>query len=187
MYIVFLLFIPITIYLLSYLPSFIAKGESYSLKDVLQQQVGMYEYHSLQRDPHPYQSFWWQWFYDYKPLFAASDTLDVAKYDVIYFFINPVLSLGNIVSIIMFIGYMIITKVKKKGLENKQQCIVIILGLLTTILPWLLVKRSTYIYHFYPTLLFFILFIILLFLKNFDTLELYFLFLWELRLYYFFL
>lgn len=159
MYIVFLLFIPITIYLLSYLPSFIAKGESYSLKDVLQQQVGMYEYHSLQRDSHPYQSSWWQWFYDYKPLFAASDTLDVAKYDVIYFFINPVLSLGNIVSIIMFIAYIIIMKVKKKGLENKQQCIVIILGLLTTILPWLFVKRSTYIYHFYPTLLFFILFI----------------------------
>ena len=54
---------------------------------------------------------------------------------------------------------MIDKKVHKEKINNVESLILILLGMVTTILPWVLVSRSTYIYHFYPTLLFSILLI----------------------------
>lgn len=158
-YAIFLVIVPIAIYLMAYLPLFIARGESYNLSYVLQEQVGMYKYHSLQRDSHPYQSSWWQWLYDYKPLFAASNSLGNGENSLIYFFMSPSIMLGNSLSIIFLIAYIIIQRIKKKKIDNSKGIIYILLGAITTILPWTLVERSTYIYHFYPTLLFTILLI----------------------------
>ena len=45
---------------------------------------------------------------------------------------------------------------KKAEYENKQTLILIITGFLAAMLPWVLVERSTYIYHFYPAMPFYI-------------------------------
>ena len=162
--------IPAVIYLFSYIPYF-AYRRFNSLKEfieaVLNSQISMLNYHAtpgLGMD-HPFYSPWWQWPVIGKPMYyAAYEYLpaDNAVFHSIFAFGNPVIWYGALaafaVCMIRAYAYSKYPVISREGkMRRKPDCydpryVFILVGLLAQYLPWVLVPRGTYIYHYFASL-----------------------------------
>ena len=167
--------IPAVIYYASYIPYFAPNG-GVTLKRIIQAAEGMLSYHSspgLGMD-HPYYSPWYEWpFAMGKPMYYASDRYEPAGYA------TTILAFGNIG--VWWVGFacMILTLIalltkQTKGLgrgylpdapaaflapagEYDRRPLMLVIAFLAQYLPWTLVPRGTYIYHYFPSVPFIIL------------------------------
>ncbi len=142
----FFIAIPIIIYLLAYIPCHVNR-DGYSIKGVIDQIVYMYNYHVNLKATHPYQSQWWQWLLDLRPIwyYVGSDVNHV--YHTIACFSNPIITWFGLFSIL----YTVFDLIRNR---NKVAYIIVI-GYLSALLPWVsFVKRCVFAYHFYPTSMF---------------------------------
>jgi len=158
----FLVIVPLTYYL-SYIPFLRCQGieETFSIKAaqaVVQSQKDMYSYHSDLRATHPYGSSWWGWPFNFKPLWIYSgnikenhDGKTVQLKGTIASFGNPAIWLVALVGVVMLL-YLLLTTRKFSVMH------LVFVGFLAQYLPWILISRVTFIYHFYPCLPFFLLF-----------------------------
>ena len=163
---IFFILIPAAIYCLCYIP-YLAPTGPVTLKRIIAAQKGMFNYHSqpgLGAD-HPFQSPWWQWPLILKPMWYAQDTFEPAGYQsTILCFGNPwIFYIGAFAMAALLICW--ITKyirirnrkpVLKRGDGNLTFAYVSI-GFLVQYLPWVLVPRSMYIYHYFASVPFIIL------------------------------
>ena len=170
--VLFFIFIPIVIYLLSYIPYMAHKaGRIQSLSmyiaEVWQTQIHMFNYHSepgLGMD-HPFYSPWWQWPVIGKPMYYAANQYlpdDSPVFHSIFAFGNPVIWFGAIAAyficiIRLFAPVNYSTKedgtvrmVRERTYDPRY--VFILIGLLAQYLPWVLVPRGTYIYHYFASL-----------------------------------
>lgn len=159
--IVFFLLIPALIYYLSYIPYFAPTG-GISLERLLSTQQSMLRYHStpgLGAD-HPYQSPWWQWPLIGKPMWYALDYYEPQGYNATIF------AMGNPSVFYVSFAAMLLTLMAMLGrvvsaLRGKKRvisaCFCIGIGFLSQYLPWVIVPRSTYIYHYFASIPFIIL------------------------------
>ncbi len=151
----FFVLIPGVIYFLSYIPAMLT--EETGLSFFFTNQKSMYDYHSGLTAGHSYSSSWWQWPFDYKPLYAYSPNRDFVPRGMsmgITSFGNPAIWWLTIPAVVWSISRL------WKGRKQLD------LGLLTTVVgffslyaPWILVPRSAFIYHFFPCVIFVILMI----------------------------
>ncbi len=170
--VLFFVLVPVMIYLLSYLPYFAYKANRISslgtyIAEVWNTQIHMFNYHSkpgLGMD-HPFYSPWWQWPVIGKPMYYAAYQYLPADGDVfhsIFAFGNPVIWFGAIAALLICI---IRALAAGSGLVNpgSKICLTkpsyydvryffIIIGFLAQYLPWVLVPRGTYIYHYFASL-----------------------------------
>ncbi|MCX8028289.1 MAG: glycosyltransferase family 39 protein [Thermodesulfovibrionales bacterium] len=125
------------------------------IKTIIQTQYHMYQYHKGIVSSHPFASSWWQWPIIYKPmwLYMAPDMPRGIAGSIVTMG-NPIVWWTGLVtfSLIVF-GF-----VRYKRVESYQWLIVLFVAV--NYLPWLLVPRETYIYHFYATVPFWILSIV---------------------------
>ena len=72
---VFFIFIPIIIYWVSYIPTHVWR-DGYSIANVWKQIMYIYNYHINLEATHPYQSTWYQWILDLRPIwyFGKADS-----------------------------------------------------------------------------------------------------------------
>jgi len=169
--ILFFVAIPVLIYLLSYIPYFAYRhftdlGDY--LQAVLNSQQGMLNYHStpgLGMD-HPFYSPWYEWPVIGKPMFYSTkqyifnDDLSFS----IFSFGNPVIWWGGIPALILCVWRWIrnreenIDLLSSKGIFASLDTnhIFILIGFLAQYLPWTLVPRGTYIYHYFASVPFLI-------------------------------
>lgn len=147
--IVFFILIPIAIYVLTYLPDHVWKDGSWSLANVWKQTKYIYWYHRNVTATHPYQSVWWQWLLDIRPMWYHRSYDTNGWYHTISCFSNPLLCIGGLLSMI----YVIYSIFK----ERNGNAFIIAIGFLSALCPWLLVDRCVFSYHFYPTSMFAIL------------------------------
>ncbi len=146
--IVFFLIIPGLIYLASYLPMAYAEGVTDGktfLSMVWDNQVFMLTYHMGVETPHPYESKWYQWILDIRPILYYMDngaevTTRFASWN------NPIVSWGGLVAIVI-VAVQTIRRRCWKGLF-------IVIGCLAEFVPWLFITRITFAYHYFPTSLF---------------------------------
>ena len=169
----FFVAVPGVIYLLSYIPYF-----AYAYKEnvfdffrlVIKAQEGMFNYHSkpgLGMD-HPFYSPWYEWPLIKRPMYYASPSFVPAGWSyAIWCFGNPAVWLVGLVGIgaTAFVWgkrhiYTLQGSDQGMHLTSSSWSIApafVLVGLLVQFMPWVLVPRGTYIYHYFASVPFLIL------------------------------
>ena len=164
--------VPIAIYLLSYIPYFSYKHPaslSSFISDVWNAQIGMFNYHStpgLGMD-HPFYSPWYEWPVIGKPMYYATK-MYVYNDD----FSHSIFCIGNPVIWLPALGTMLLCMIGwcqsitrrsvPSGITRDLQfgtetgLFFLLIGFLAQYLPWMLVPRGTYIYHYFASVPFLI-------------------------------
>ena len=170
--VLFFILVPVAIYLLSYIPYFAYNSKRIQtfwdyLNEVWRAQIGMINYHSqpgLGMD-HPYYSPWWEWPVIGKPMWYASDQYVPENSPVFYSifcFGNPVIWFGGLAAMLVSLFRMAINNRYllqdhphiwhlKSGKYDHAEFFILV-GLLAQYLPWILVPRGTYIYHYFASI-----------------------------------
>ncbi len=145
--VVFFIAIPIGIYIASYIP-IMKIGPSKDLHYVWQNQINMFNYHSGLNSSHPFASPWYEWPAIIKPMwYYSNDALrGTGKMASIAAFGNPaVWWTGTIAMLYLFVD----TYLEKKP---PKAAIFIIIAFLSQYIPWALVPRSMFIYHYFASI-----------------------------------
>lgn len=159
---VFFVAVPVLIYCLSYIPYGVAAGldmrsELFSRRFfdiVLENQKTMFTYHSNLVATHPYSSRWYEWIFDARPILYYLDTSFEGMKASIVAFQNPLLS---------WLGILSILEVAFLAGFGSCKARFILTGYLAQLLPWTFVSRLTFAYHYFPSSLFLLMAIMLMF------------------------
>ncbi len=179
----FFVVVPVVIYLLSYIPYLAYRARRiHSLSDYIAEvwraQVGMFNYHStpnLGMD-HPFYSPWWEWPIIRKPMYYAAESYlpaDSKTHFSIFCFGNPVIWYSGLAALC----FCLLRAVHNhrytlreggmlwhlKSITADTRYAFLFIGLLAQYLPWVLVPRGTYIYHYFASVPFLMLGICLCF------------------------
>lgn len=139
---VWIITIPILIYLATYIPFFL-QGHSYSQFWELQQQ--MWWYHTGLKATHDYSSPWWSWPLNLYPVWYFVDYKDKFVANIFASGNPPVFWFGALA--IILTGW---EAVKKRSLN----LFLILMGFLVFWLPWALSPRIMFLYHYSPSVAF---------------------------------
>ena len=147
---IFFVAIPFVIYLMSYIP-FVDYWNPGLLDRMLNNQVTMFNYHSDLEATHPYSSMWYEWPTMVRPIWYFSNVIDDTMRQGISAFGNPLVWWAGIPALL----YMVYLWYKKKD----RTAGFLVLSYLAQYLPWTLVSRCTFIYHYFPCVPFLVLMI----------------------------
>ena len=146
---VFFVAIPAVIYLLSYLPF---RGYQNGLfSKMWENQKLMLSYHSSLTAEHIYSSRWYEWPTMIRPMFYYSGYISDTLRQGISAFGNPLVWWAGIPAFF----YMIYLGIKKRD----RTAIVLCISYLSQYLPWCLVSRTIFIYHYFTSVPFVVLMI----------------------------
>ena len=140
--VVFFVIIPGIIYLLSYVPFDDKSGHGF-MTQVIDNQVQMFSYHSTLVAEHPYSSKWFEWPAMIRPVFYYSNTVANNLREGISAFGNPLVWWGGIFAFL----YMIYRCVAKRD----RVAMFLSFAYLVQYLPWTLISRCTFAYHYFPS------------------------------------
>lgn len=163
----FFVAIPLVIYLLSYIPYFAYQaprslGEF--LRLVWEAQEGMWNYHStpgLGMD-HAFYSPWYEWIFNLRPMYYASPSFEPEGWSyAIWCFGNPAVWTMGLVGMAYVLvkwarGHRYLTPGSVGTLHLYADTWdvtsgFLLIGAMAQFLPWVLVPRGTYIYHYFAT------------------------------------
>lgn len=180
--VLFFILIPAAIYFASYIPYMAYNTRINSFSDyivsVWRCQESMLSYHStpgLGMD-HPFYSPWWEWPVIGKPMYYATEQYidsEAPLHHSIFCFGNPVIWWGALIALIICIIRWLNQKRYTVDENNRYWHLLnrtfdfryefVFIGLLAQYLPWVLVPRGTYIYHYFASVPFLILLLTLCF------------------------
>lgn len=155
--VLFFIAIPLCIYVAAYIPYVTAaaardgtQATFQSLLDIVwDNQVFMLTYHQGVHTPHPYESYWYQWIFDGRPILYYRDldySASLGIKSLFASFNNPLVSWGGLLA---FFAVLIQTIRRKSG-----KGLFILIAILSQFLPWLPIGRILFAYHYFPTTLF---------------------------------
>jgi dolichyl-phosphate-mannose--protein O-mannosyl transferase len=129
------------IYLSTFMPYMLI---GHSLSDVYNLQWRMYSYHAGLPITHPFSSEWWTWPLNVRPLWLYFEQLPRGLVSTIVAMGNPILWWFGLSSILIAIW---------RGAKNRGGPYLNI-GLIFVfqLLPYALIQRCTFIYHYYPNI-----------------------------------
>ena len=162
---IFFIAVPLLIYYLSYIPYFAYSG-GVSVQKVIQAAEGMLSYHAtpgLGMDHHFY-SPWYQWPVIAKPIWYFSTGFEPAGLQsTIMAMGNPAVWWTGLVGLIFIIllwakrHFRSDHTLSLHAEEDEPRYAILLLCFAAQYLPWVLVPRGTYIYHYFPSVPFIIL------------------------------
>ncbi|WP_438317675.1 glycosyltransferase family 39 protein [Candidatus Caldatribacterium sp. SIUC1] len=136
----FFLFIPACLYFLSYIPYLLVPG--HSLRDIFRYQLSMYRYHHDLKATHPFASPFWEWPVMARPIWLyKGEGLPKGYISSIVSFGNP--ALWWIGGITVLFALVTPAFLKRRGVFW------ILVAFFSQYVPWMLVPRITFIYHYY--------------------------------------
>ncbi len=148
----FYVLIPAGIYLLSYLP-YVLSEASYDLAGIWGVQEFMFGYHSGLKATHAYESSWWQWPFILRPIW----------YHVSYYVkegnISTISAMGNpaVWWVCSMTVLAVIFSLMRGTRRGDKSLFVLLVGLGANYLPWVMISRCTFIYHFFASVPFILL------------------------------
>ena len=160
------IFLPLIIYSLSYIPfvrAYSGTEANSFLKIVWDNQVSMFNYHSGLIAEHPFASPWWQWPIMTRPLFQYQTVISSTVRQGMSSIGNPAVWWFGIFAA----GYAIY-RFAKSGFNLKgsnRDLVFLLIAYAAQFLPWALVTRLTFIYHYFPSVPFVVLIITFFFHK----------------------
>ncbi len=163
----FFMLIPGVIYFLCYIPCLSPSGPV-TIGRVVEAQIGMFSYHStpgLGMD-HLFYSPWWEWPFIQKPMWYVQDVYGPSGYaSTIMCMGNPwifyVGAFAMAAVLVVFLcrmvrpGFASLANTDRK--DRGMAVLVVSIGFLAQYLPWVLVPRGTFIYHYFASVPFIIL------------------------------
>lgn len=156
--VLFFVIIPITIYTLSYTVYLPSNSNKSLIEIVLDNQEYMYNYHSKLTATHPYESKWYTWPLDIRPIWIYGDySLANGYASTIASFGNPAIWWVSTIAIIVSIFYTIRDK-DKVGL-------LLLVAYAFQYIPWMLTTRCTFIYAYFTPIPYAILLLVYCFKK----------------------
>lgn len=145
--------IPISIYVISYIPVINNSNEGITdIKSFWEYQIRIFDYHNDLEADHPFTSPWYTWPILKRPIWYYTASFEDGTYATIACFGNPAIWWISILTSIFTLVYSIIKK-NKEGL-------ILILMILTTWLPYLFIGRIMFLYHYFITIPFMMLTIV---------------------------
>jgi len=148
--ILFFVLIPIGIYLASYLPFRDDTGHSL-LRRAIDNQKTMYSYHSTLEATHYFSSPFYEWPLIIRPIWYYSGVLENGYREGISAFGNPLVWWIGLPALL----YMIYLVIRKRD----RRALFLVISYFAQYLPWFFVTRLTFIYHYFPSVLFLVLMI----------------------------
>ncbi len=152
--VLFFVIIPLIIYYLAYIPYMKAAENPYDFAAILANQEYMYNYHSTLNPDHvhPFASEWYKWPINLRPVFFYQGQGYPGEYlSGISTMGNPAVWWGGLASIIA----LIVLRIRQGRLGKKT--LFLSIAALSQFLPWVIIPRETYIYHYFATVPFLIL------------------------------
>ncbi len=119
------------------------------LQLVIDNQKYMWDYHSDLVATHPYSSKWYQWIFDVRPILYYLQYPSEGVIISFGAFSNPMVAWGGLVAVIGM-GWLAIR-------DRDERAVFILIGYLANLLPWMLVSRLTFAYHYFPCTVFLVL------------------------------
>jgi dolichyl-phosphate-mannose--protein O-mannosyl transferase len=177
--------LPLVIYCLSYYPYWNAETETRAWHEIiLSNQEAMFDYHSNLTATHPFQSSWYTWPTMEKPMWFYSGPQDAENMSAIYAFGNPIVWWTGFIAMLAGIGVLYSRlfdcKVKENGIRHtkgffgwfdsgekglsdnterdSRTLLFLVIGVACNLIPWMGVSRCIFIYHYFATVPFIILF-----------------------------
>ncbi len=137
--------VPLIIYFVSFTPVFRQSGMVVKIREFINYQIHMFDYHSKLVAEHFFSSPWYTWPFMQKPIwYSATYTGNT---------VSSISAFGNIAvwPLMPFcLVYVLINSIKQKD----RRGILILTGYLGCFLPWILVTRLAFIYHYFPATVF---------------------------------
>lgn len=150
---VFFIAVPLLTYYFSYYWQLTPDG-NFNVAGVIAVQKNMLSYHSgLGNDTHYFRSPWYEWPLIIKPMwyYSGNEFMPVDTVSSISCMGNPAVWWGGLIGLV----YVLVKCVRSRGRDRKSLYLVI--GFASQYLPWVLVPRSTFIYHYFASVPFIIL------------------------------
>ena len=152
--ILFLVVTPVIIYFLSYIPYLRAPNKD-GIVSIIDNQVSMFNFHSMLESTHPYSSQWFTWPIMLRPILYYS----TQSYDGLS---TSIAALGN--PAVWWIGVVAFVYCARSILKRFNPIVFFLFVAYASLyLPWIFVGRTTYIYHYFPCVPFVILMITYMF------------------------
>lgn len=160
----FFVAIPVLIYLLSYLPFSDGTADGLILR-LLHNQEYMFRYHSTLDSPHPYSSSWYQWPVMQRPIWYYSRIVTGSQgagglREGISAFGNPLVWWTGIPAALFTLYTVIRGGSSPRQAQSSPAALFLLTGYLAQYLPWSLITRATFIYHYFPSVVFVVLMIV---------------------------
>ena len=152
--VVFFILIPGLIYLLSYIPYIkVPENNGGLFNTMLNSQKYMFSYHSKLTDTHPFESIWWKWPLDVKPIwYYNTPGLDAAHKAGVVSFGNPLIWWTGIPCLIA--AFILAFR------KADRRMALVLTAFLFQFAPWCFITRATFIYHYFSSVPFLILAIV---------------------------
>ena len=108
----------------------------------------MFKYHSQLKSTHPYESRWYEWPLSNRPMwfYAGYQNPDKEMYGTISSFGNPAVWWVCFVGTIYFLFLVL-----RGRFKVNTEVFFILICMASSMLPWMLISRSMYIYHYFAT------------------------------------
>lgn len=152
--VLFFIVVPLIIYYLAYIPYMKVIDNPYDFSGIIGNQEYMFNYHSrlLPETRHPFASDWYSWPISYRPMFFfQGQGYPEGIMSSMSSMGNPAVWWGGLVCVVVLIIIRIV--------ENRpsRRIMFVAIAALSNYLPWVLISRETYIYHYFATVPFVIL------------------------------
>lgn len=145
--VLFFVVLPLLIYIMSYWPYWL-RDPSFGLQDWWNNQTYMLWYHSQLQDSHPFESRWYTWLLILRPVwYYMNGNLPAGQAASIAGIGGPVIWLCGLFCVLLLFWRQI------SGRSTRAGAGVLILYA-TQLVPWMLVSRCTFIYHYFPSSMF---------------------------------
>ena len=149
----FFIVLPLVLYTLAYIPVVGADGYNGLIDKVIKNTRYMFWYHSTLKAEHYYSSPYYEWPVIWMPLLDANDAISATKVSAVSCMGNPAIWWFGIPCVIITLLRWILRRDRKAGFLT--------IGYLSQYLPWVILGlsggRITFIYHYFPSILFTIL------------------------------
>lgn len=149
--ILYFVVIPLVIYYFSFIFIFDITNIVEYTKNVIDYNINMFKYHSDLVATHPFQTLWYEWPFMVKPIWYAwnESYSNIGAVSSISCFGSPMVWWGGLIAMITTLIF---------AIKNKDKTAwFIVIGYLSVYLPWIYITRITFIYHYYPAVIFLVL------------------------------
>jgi dolichyl-phosphate-mannose-protein mannosyltransferase len=148
---VFFVLIPVLVYSLSFIPVLNVTAEGFTVKGLIEAQKNMYDYHSQLVATHPFASSWWQWPFMKRPVWFFSGEEGLSEG-----FVSSIVTMGN--PLIWWTGIFAMLGTLYLTIRRKDRSLYMIwIAFFSQYVPWMLVPRETFLYHYFAMVPFMIL------------------------------
>ena len=145
--VLFYVLLPLCLYIGSYLPYW-WRDPTFSLSDWWQCQVSMFSYHATLKATHPFESRWYTWLLGLRPVwYYRNGYLPYGMKASIAGMAGPVIWLVGLAALVGLLWHQVSGRGSRQGAG-----VLILYG--TQLIPWMLVTRCTFLYHYFPSSMF---------------------------------